>query len=329
MKRQPCSTISGSESGRVLLDWLAARFSYYSTEEWRRALAEGRVSVDGRPAAPDRLLAKGETVAFDPPPYDEPGVDPRYSIIYEDDDYLILDKSGDLPCHPCGRYFRHSLWYMLRDRYGEVGIATRLDRETSGLVLACRSSAAAAIAEELLRGGKLVKEYLALVHGSFPPRLEAQGSLLPDRDSAVRVKRRFVPEQGSDLPGSRSCSTLFELVASVEPDRRSAAAGSFSLVRALPKSGRTHQIRASLLALGFPIVGDKLYGRDETIFIRQLEGRLSEEDLTRLILPNQALHCSYLGFSTGTGEVRALSLPRWAGPFGIALEAILPRASRS
>ena len=109
----------------------------------------------------------------------------------EDEDFLIVDKSGNLPCHPSGRYFEHSLWYLLREAYGETRIATRLDRETSGLVLACRSSASAAFAQRALPDGRIEKDYLALVHGVFPDSLSAEGCLTADEGSLVRKKRRY------------------------------------------------------------------------------------------------------------------------------------------
>ena len=95
---------------------------------------------------------------------------------------------------------------------------------------------------------------------------------------------------------AEACATSFERVGFIDRQPAYPGRGPFSLIRARPITGRTHQIRATLLSLGYPIVGDKLYGLDEGVFLRFVEGSLSEEDLTRLILPNQALHCSGLSF---------------------------------
>jgi 23S rRNA pseudouridine955/2504/2580 synthase/23S rRNA pseudouridine1911/1915/1917 synthase len=287
-------------------------------------LSEGRVSIGGIAAGAGRIVRKGEIVAFDPPPLEEPEVDSSYDILFEDEDFLIVDKSGNLPSHPCGRFFKHSLWYLLRERYGELGIATRLDRETSGLVLACRKPASAAYAEKLLAAGDIAKEYLVLAHGRFPSSFEARGYLVGDESSAIRLKRRFVEEPPSGGTKAEACATSFELLGFIDPPSDDGRTGRVGLLIARPRTGRTHQIRATLSSLGFPVLGDKLYGLDEGCFVRQFEGRLNQEDLTRLILPNQALHCSSLSFKTLAGRsIRVKSQPRWGSPFAEELAALL------
>jgi RluA family pseudouridine synthase len=317
MERKPRAKVGPRDSGTRLLAWLSARFTYLSTEAWLRMLCEGRVSVDGRPAPADRILARGETVAFDPPPYKEPEVDAVFSPVLEDEDFLIIDKSGNLPCHPGGRYFENSLLLLLRASYGDIRIATRLDRETSGLVLACKSVAAAAYAQGMLAEGAVEKSYLAMVHGRFPDRLEATGRLTVDSASAVRKKRRYL--EGSLDPNegkAEFCSSSFERVDYLDRSQSYPECGPLSLVLARPITGRTHQIRATLCSLGFPLVGDKLYGPDERLFLRFVAGALSEEDLTRLMLPNQALHCRSLSFKNRAGRViSAASSPRWGPPY--------------
>jgi 23S rRNA pseudouridine955/2504/2580 synthase/23S rRNA pseudouridine1911/1915/1917 synthase len=317
MERKPFAKLSRADSGSRLVDWLSSRFTYLSAEAWLCMLGEGRVSVDGLSARADRILAAGEIVAFDPPPFEEPEVDASFAVVMEDEDFLIVDKSGNLPCHPGGRYFEHSLWYLLRERYGEIRIATRLDRETSGLVLACKSAASASFAQRMLAEGALEKEYLAMVHGRFPEYLDARGYLTEDRASAVRKKRRYA--DGKDIPEGKkveACATSFGRVGFIDSRTADRAYGGISLVRARPITGRTHQIRATLRSLGFPVVGDKLYGLDEGFFLRFAEGSLNEEDLTRLILPNQALHCAELSFRGRAGRVVSVrSEPRWGSPY--------------
>jgi 23S rRNA-/tRNA-specific pseudouridylate synthase len=319
MKIKPCARVIASESGRRLVDWLSTRFTYLTEAGWKHMIAEGRITVNDALASPDLVLARGQTVAFDPPPYDEPEVDPSFSIRFESADFLVVDKSGNLPCHPSGRYYRNSLWYLLRERFGDVKIATRLDRETSGLVLVCKSGAAASRAEELLVTGSIEKEYLVAVVGAFPEMLDADGFLERDRLSAVRIKRRYVEGPLPRTGEAESCSTRFELARLIEGSSIYGTPGQFSLLRAWPRTGRTHQIRATLRSMGFPVVGDKLYGADESCFLRHLEGTLNEEDLARLVLPSQALHCSGLAFYIDGVEVRLRSLPQWGSPFAEAV----------
>ncbi|HRZ64737.1 MAG TPA: RluA family pseudouridine synthase [Spirochaetia bacterium] len=315
MKRRAESRVPAEAAGSRIESWLAGRFSYLDEAGWLRMLAEGRLRVDGAVAEAGRRLDRGELVAFDPPPRGEPEVDASYELLYEDGDFLVVDKPAFLPCHPGGAFFEHSLSRLLESRFGEVGIATRLDRETSGLVLACRGPAAMAAAQEQRSSGRLEKDYLALVHGSFPECIEARGFLLRDRASLVRKKMRYLAAlpPGGDAAGpqpneaaaAQACATEFRLERGL---------GAFSLVRARTLTGRTHQIRATLLELGYPIVGDKLYGLDELLFIRFSEGRLSEEDRARLVLPGQALHCASLAFEDSRGRrLRFESSPSWRG----------------
>jgi len=96
---------------------------------------------------------------------EEPPVDLNYSIIYEDEHILVINKSGDLPCHPAGPFFKHTLWHHVSERYGKIYLINRLDRETSGLLIAARSP------EDVGKFSKqtaaMEKEYRALVFGDF------------------------------------------------------------------------------------------------------------------------------------------------------------------
>ena len=121
-------------------------------------------------------------------------------------------------------------------------------------------------------------------------KLRSAGWLSPDPRSAIRKKRRFAPAAaGSPAPaqGAEWAETVFT---------RASVRDGFSVVTAQPRTGRLHQIRATLLSLGYPVVGDKLYGVDETLFLRFCTEALTEEDRRRLRLPRQALHAGYLRF---------------------------------
>jgi 23S rRNA pseudouridine955/2504/2580 synthase/23S rRNA pseudouridine1911/1915/1917 synthase len=138
--------------------------------------------------------------------------------------------------------------------------------------------------------------------------MDACGWLVQDRRSTVRKKRRFIPAPATE-PGAESCRTLLTGMKCWQtPD------GPLSLVEARLLTGRTHQIRASLFSLGFPVVGDKLYGLDDGIFLRFMDDGLTPEDIRRLVLPYQALHCASLEFQGPDGEGLALSAPApWEG----------------
>ena len=113
---------------------------------------------------PATLLNGGELLAWDGSRIVEPEVDERIAILYEDEWFVAVNKTGNLPVHPSGRYFNHTLVAMLEDRYGrKVYPVHRIDRETSGVILlAFDGKSAGALSESLAEGSK---EYLALVHG--------------------------------------------------------------------------------------------------------------------------------------------------------------------
>jgi len=313
VERRAITAINQSDAGTILLDWLVARFTYCSQAAWEGFIASGELTVNGRPCEAARILSPGDLVRFAPSAQEEPPVDQGYTIIREDPDWLVVDKPPNLPCHPGGRFFMHTLWYLLRQDYGTVHFIGRLDRETSGLVLIARHPQEARRLQHLQAENRILKTYLVLVHGDFPPSLIAKGYLYPDASSRARKKRRYIgiaadKDSGTHMdaladdaaPGAESCETRFSLV------ERS---GGLSLVRASLITGRTHQIRATLCSLGFPVVGDKLYGLDEGFFLRFVEGTLSEADRNRLILDHQALHAERLEFTDRTGELVRLESP--------------------
>jgi len=119
-----------------------------------------------------------------------------------------------------------------------------------------------------------VKRYQALVEAKdFPSEIETAGWLVTDTESTIRKKRKFVP-QASSLPDNSSLSEDIEWAET--KFRLLKQCGDMALIEAEPHTGRLHQIRATLLALSFPIVGDKLYGVDETIFLRFCQGGLTD-----------------------------------------------------
>jgi len=278
-------TIIEPDGNGVRLDfYLQKRFSYRSRTEWQKSIAELEILLNGKPTKASRRLQTGEKIAFIPKFSAEPPVDPSFSILAETPDYLAISKPGNLPCHPAGVFFKHTLWFLLREKYGEsIHIATRLDRETSGVVLIARSPETASEFTRALTRNSVVKKYIAVVHGDFPETpVHAEGFLSYDPSTAIRKKRRFTRER---VPDGESASTDFHLI------RRT---GNLSVVEARPATGRLHQIRATLYSLGFPMVGDKLYGVDDLFFEKFISDALTNADRERLILPRQALHASSL-----------------------------------
>ena len=202
-------------------------------------------------------------------------------IVEEDDDYLVVDKPGWVVCHPSKDGPWSSLVGAVREwRGGKVHLVSRLDRETSGVLLLAKHEAAASAAQVALERREVAKTYLSLLEGELSEPVQVDQPLGPDETSRVAVKT--APRAGG-LPSA----TFFE------PLLR---AGGFTLARVQPHTGRKHQIRAHALWLGHPVVGDKLYGRDESLYLELVEHGWTDRHDRALALPRQALHAARLEF---------------------------------
>lgn len=319
MIREPVhrtTEILRGDAGKNLVAFLGARFTYQSESRWIEHIEAGRLKLNGHECSGSETLEAGDLISFAPDPYDEPPVASNFAILSEDDDFLFVDKPAPLPCHPGGIYLHHTLWGLLRQTHPSVSFVNRLDRETSGIVIAAKNTEAAAWAGALMSGRDIDKEYLALVEGDFPETLDAKGFLEPDTASAVRKKLRFIPLPSASASltashaGAKDCRTLFTL------ERR--FPDGTSLVRAKLFTGRTHQIRATLQALAFPLVGDKLYGKDASIFLRFIEDKLTESDRSALKADRQLLHCSHIAFPKRLGGTYEIVSP---APFADGIPA--------
>jgi 23S rRNA pseudouridine955/2504/2580 synthase/23S rRNA pseudouridine1911/1915/1917 synthase len=291
-RRRLYSHVAEAEDGAALADYLAEHFSRFDRTGWIQAVEAGLVTVNGHAAAPEIPLKRHDCVTYFPPDAPEPDANLTFRVVHEDADLLVIDKPGDLCIHPTGPFFRHTLWHLVGREYGEIRFVHRLDRETSGLVVAARTRRAAAAMDN---GGTPVrKEYLALVLGNFRGRVHADGYLVHDKSSEVRKKKRFVfsdsPEAAEARLDPTAETAVTELAAEshVPPD--------LTLVRAVLGTGRQHQVRATLHSLGFPLAGDKLYGPDERLFLKIKSQTLTDADRALLRFGRQALHAAVLEF---------------------------------
>ncbi len=269
--------VVGPDAAGERLDVFLARTAGSRTAA-QRLIAAGLVLVDGEPRAKRHVVAAGERVQVAPEPEaPAPEVpDAAYAVAYEDEHLLVVDKPPGVVVHPARGHAAGTLAQALAGRAagGEdprrAGIVHRLDRDTSGLLVVARTEAAFAALKAQMRRREVTREYVALVEG----RPAARAGTI---DAPIGRDRRVRTRISTDTDEPRAAVTHFEVEQPLE---------GFTLLRVRLETGRTHQIRAHLLAIGHPVAGDPEYGR---------AGLLG--------LPRQFLHAERLAFAHPvTGE---------------------------
>jgi RluA family pseudouridine synthase len=297
--RKGSTQVEAFADGVRLDRFLAQRFSYRSRTQWGELIREGRITVNGTRVRPARILHSGDLVGYVPLPRPEPPIDPEVQTLYVDEHLIGVAKTGNLPIHPSGRYFHHTLLHLLgarRPEWGDLRVIHRLDRETSGVVIFGRTRATTEAVARQFRGRRVRKEYLALVSGTPPvDRFVIDRPLGKAPESLIR-KAVGVREDGAPA------RTEIEVLHSGE---------DWSWVAAYPLTGRLHQIRAHLKSVGHPIVGDKVYGHDERFFLKFVSDEpFTPEEQALLALPRQALHAYRLTINhPATDEPLVLTAP--------------------
>ncbi|MEO8440138.1 MAG: RNA pseudouridine synthase [Spartobacteria bacterium] len=220
---------------------------------------------------------------------------PKFRVVAETADYLVVDKPPFLLIHPSKPDGTPTLWAALRELLafevvngGQVSIVNRLDRETSGLVLIAKNAVTARRFGLAMERHQVKKEYLALVQGwpgweatTVDAPLARQGEHGP---SAIWLKQTIHPQGAPAL-------TEFRV------EERFVRAGErCAVLRAIPRTGRTHQIRVHLAHLGHPVIGDKIYGPNEQLYLRFIETGWTDELARQLLHPRHALHSARLRF---------------------------------
>ena len=251
---------SAEDAGQRVDRWLAGQLPESSRVRIQQAIAEGRVRVAGLTARPSLRIRPGQAVeielADEPSPHAVPEPIPL-EILYEDDDMVAVNKPAGLVVHPGAGVRSGTVVGGLLHRYGRLssiggasrpGIVHRLDKDTSGVLLAARHDAAHLRLVQKFSNRQMAKTYLALLHG----RLESETGriALPiARDFRRRTRMTTRRREG------RAALTTWRVLSRLGQGRE-----GFTLVAAELHTGRTHQLRVHFSAIGHPVVGDARYG---------------------------------------------------------------------
>jgi 23S rRNA pseudouridine1911/1915/1917 synthase len=277
-----------ADSPGVRLDkFVGDRCPEMSRTHAQKLIIAGSITVNGRQVKPGFTLSPGDKVHIVIPPESPPSLASEpipLKIVYEDADLLVIDKPAGLPVHPAPGHPAHTLVNAVLARLPALaesdaslrpGIVHRLDKDTSGLIIVAKNRLAHENLSDQFKSRSVSKTYMVLVRGKLTPESGIIEAAI-GRDPRNR-QRMAVVEKG------REARTEYRVLKYL---------GGFTLLEIRPKTGRTHQIRVHLAAIGFPVLGDATYG------------------VTSPRLSRQFLHASRLGFNLpSTGQYVEFTSP--------------------
>jgi len=265
-----------------ILDFLVNKL-HFSLREAKRAIDRGRVSVNDKRITHKAERATGtlKCIVFEPNGY---GLKP----IFETAHFAIFDKPSGVAIHPKKLANTKSLLDDVRALWGnEANLVHRLDKETSGLVMASKNKFSESILKRAFQDKEIQKKYLALVKGHLNKELTIKKPIAVNKDENIKVKVKI------DDEGKESI-TIIKPIKKINDN---------TLVECIPLTGRQHQIRVHLYSIGHPIVGDPLYGVDNDFADRYLNKQFTKKErIEKTGSIRLMLHAYYLEFMFMTNK---------------------------
>ena len=254
---------TASSSGERLDKYLAEQCQI-SRSYAQKLINEGQVEVNGHAAKASQKLNTGDKVVANIPPPSPISLAPEaipLKVVYEDKDVIVIDKPAGLLVHPAAGQHSGTLVNAILARcpdLGEIkgsirpGIVHRLDKDTSGLMMVAKNDAAHANLSRQIKQRLIKKGYIALVSGHLSPEL---GVIDAPIGRHPKDRKRMAV-----VSGGREARTEYKVIKYLD---------DYTLVEAMPETGRTHQIRVHFAAIGHPVFGDPVYGKKSPLLGRQ------------------------------------------------------------
>ena len=259
-----------------ILDFLVKKLGF-NIREAKRAIDRGRVSVNDKRVTKksQRATGKLKCILFEPNGY---GLKP----IFETTHFAVFDKPSGVAIHPKKLANTKSLLDDVRALWGnDANLVHRLDKETSGLVMASKNKFSESILKRAFQDKEIQKKYLALVKGHLNREITIKKPIAVNKNENIKVKVLIHPEGKESI-------TIIKPVKKI---------GKNTLVECIPLTGRQHQIRVHLYSIGHPIVGDPLYGVDNNFADRYLNKLVTEKErIEKTGAKRLMLHAYYLEF---------------------------------
>ncbi len=266
--------VTGRFDGHSAIEFLCAMYTRLTRTQWLNVFDCGQLLSEGHRIFPDDILRAGQRLDHIIPGTIDPAVSNDIQILHEDDALVVIHKPAPIPMHPCGRFNRNSLSWILNEVYQNVHlrIVHRLDANTTGVVVFCKTGKYAADVQKQFERGEVAKTYRVRIHGqpgtdeftattSISSKPDKAGARLPD-------------------PDGLEARTEFRLIKRNQDGT--------SLLEANARTGRTNQIRVHLWDLDLPVVGDPLY----------LPGReIGQTQTLHIDAPPMCLHARSIAFS--------------------------------
>jgi 23S rRNA pseudouridine1911/1915/1917 synthase len=236
--------VDKNAEGWTVLEFYTQRYSHSSQDVWEKHIVEGRVQLNGQNTTPDIRVKVGHTLTYYRQPWVEPDAPRNIDILFEDDHILVVGKPAGLPVLPGGNFLDNTLLALLRNQFGKVDPIHRLGRGTTGLVLFARTDIARTKLSADMREGRFGKIYRALVSGTDVPD---QFEITQPIGKIPYPKIHYLYAATPDGKASHTIGHVLHR----EHNR--------TLCHIDLITGRPHQIRIHLAAIGHPLVGEPLY----------------------------------------------------------------------